>query len=197
MTACAGSLPCCAWMGSGGSVCVCPLSLALPAARPPSHTGGGAGAGAWWLRGGGKGEAARGGGPCSLPAAAEHFPVILASLALPLQSCRTLSAIVLNTLSPSDMKTKAGKVSVKFQHYSTTGSCWSLQRLEAELEVQVPLQPPIFPLSSPLLPTTSPVWSFSLLACPSALLRQLLGIHLCLALQDSRGLTSDQSYCQV
>lgn len=33
------------------------LSSALPAARPPSHTGGGAGAGAWRLRGGGKGKA--------------------------------------------------------------------------------------------------------------------------------------------
>lgn len=45
-----------AWMGSGGGVRSVSRLTALPAARPPSHTGGGAGAGAQRQSWGGGGE---------------------------------------------------------------------------------------------------------------------------------------------
>lgn len=122
-----------------------------------------------------------------MPAAAEHFPVILASLdagIFPLQSCRESSTpLCLTHFSPSEVKTEAGKVSVNLNITALLSpiGLWNFLRL-GWLEVQVHLSSPLFPLSSPLLPTsTSPVWSSSLLACPSALLRQLLVVHPCLA----------------
>lgn len=141
------------------------LSSALPAARPPSHTGGGAGAGAWRLRGGGKEKAARGGGLRSLPAAGERSPVVLASLdtgIFPLQSCRKSST----------------PLSIRSENRGMAGSCRSLALLVVGLEVQVHKESPIFPLSlPPCFPPLLACLAPSLPVCPPALLRQNLEVY--------------------